>query len=653
VLGVALSVVLGGTIVAPSVSGAAGGVTARLSLNVDGLDADDASFEPAVTPDGRYVAFASDATDIVPNDENFSTDVFVLDTQTGAVERVSVASDGGESDDASYAPAISNNGCRIAFNSDSDELVEEDWNGSTDVFVHDRCDPSFGTKLASVYIRERPGISGDGDRVVFGADSGVDECWALADENWSTDIFVYTFSTNTTVRVSQVLSGGEGAYQGAISQNGQYATFRTISKVAKTVVPVCPFNCFVSVVWRRAIDNLSDQQRVSETDDDKAPDGPSFAPTISADGRYVAFWSNAQNLVSTPDTNGFADVYVRDMVAKTTRRVSVALGGGPTDGHSREPSISRDGSTVAFTSTATNLVNMPDGGAADVFVRHLDTQQTHRASTSHTGGPADGPSGWPAVNTSGDKIVFQSDATQLIDDDVNDSADVFSYPEGDINPPTGVAITAPTHGGWNLHRSVPVAWTASDPQGIAYHDVVYSVTRWNGAPGSFVASWPKGDETTATNANLWGGYGRTYCFKTRAQDNEFNLSSWSGPRCSATPLNAWNYAYSKGWSRYGQAQSFAKTAARSTTTGAKITRTGVVAEKIALIATRCSTCGTVSVKLNGMTLKNISLFSPTTQRQQVIEVASRGWPYTGTLTVHVTSTGGRLVIVEGIGLYQV
>lgn len=675
-VGVALSMALGSAVVAPSVSGAAGAVTARLSLNLDGLDPDDSSFEPSITPDGRYVAFASDASDLVPGDENFSTDVFVLDTQTGEIERVSVASDGTEADDASYAPWISNNGCRIAFNSDSDELVDEDWNGGTDVFVHDRCDPGFGTKLASIWVRpnnstvgcpagtyyadygtdwdERPSISGDGTRVLFATDSGADECWANADENWSTDIFVHDFTTNSTKRVSQIISGEEGAYQGVISQNGQYAAFRIIQKVNKTTVPICPSFCWTSVVVRRDIDTLA-WKRVSETNDSKAPDGPSFAPSMSADGRYVAFWSNATNLGGTPDTNGLSDVYVRDMATTTTQRASVAVGGGQSNGVSREPAMSRDGSTVAFTSLASNLVGGPDSGFNDVFVRHLDHQQTLRASTTHDGSVADGASSWPAVNTNGDKVVFQSDASQLVPDDNNDSTDIFSYPEGDIDltPPSGVAITTPAHGGWNLHRSVPVGWTASDPSGIAYHDVVFSVTRWNGAPGAYVSSWAKGDQTTATGTNLWGAYGRTYCFKTRAQDNAFNLSAWSAPKCSATPLNAWHYSYSKGWKRYSQANSFAKYAARSATTGATITRTGIVAEKIALVATRCSTCGTVSVKLNGKTLKNISLYSPTTKRSQVIEVANRAWPYKGTLTVHVTSTGGRLVIVEGIGLYQI
>jgi Tol biopolymer transport system component len=135
-------------------------------------------------------------------------------------------------------------------------------------------------------------------------------------------------------------------------------------------------------------------------------------PAISADGRYVVFQSAARNLAPF-DTGGFTNVYRRDLRAGVTELVSVALGGGAADGDSQHPSVSADGSRVAFDSVATNLV-AADGGISDVFVRDMATETTVRVSESTGGGEASGDSFNPAISADGAYVAFESRGDDLI-----------------------------------------------------------------------------------------------------------------------------------------------------------------------------------------------------------------------------------------------
>jgi Tol biopolymer transport system component len=152
--------------------------------------------------------------------------------------------------------------------------------------------------------------------------------------------------------------------------------------------------------------------------------GRSDLPSISRDGRYVAFSSTATNLVSG-DTNGRSDVFVRDRVAGTTRRVSVTTGGGQANGDSDFPSISDDGQQVAFGSAASNLGSGDGNGLHDVFVRDLTAATTRRVSVSSAGAGGDGPSLFPAISGDGSVVAFVSDATNLVTGDTNGNRDVF------------------------------------------------------------------------------------------------------------------------------------------------------------------------------------------------------------------------------------
>jgi Tol biopolymer transport system component len=152
--------------------------------------------------------------------------------------------------------------------------------------------------------------------------------------------------------------------------------------------------------------------------------GRSDLPSISRDGRYVAFFSMATNLV-TGDTNGKSDVFVRDLVAGTTRRVSVTASGGQANGDSDFVSISDDGQQVAFGSAASNLVSGDGNGQHDIFVRDRTAGTTRRVSVSSSGAGGNGASLFPAISGNGNVVAFVSDATNLVAGDINGNQDVF------------------------------------------------------------------------------------------------------------------------------------------------------------------------------------------------------------------------------------
>jgi Tol biopolymer transport system component len=273
------------------------------------------SQEAAISADGRYVAFDSYATNLVPGDTNHPGDVFVHDRQTGATELVSVDSSGNQGNGGgSYRPAISADGRYVAFDSYAADLVPGDTNGSNDVFVHDR--QTGTTERVNVDSAGNQGDGGDSQGAAISADgrfvafqSGATNL-VPGDTNGNFDVFVHDRQTGATELVSVDSAGNQGG-------------------------------------------------------------GHSYGAAISADGRYVAFESEASNLVPG-DTNGSNDVFVHDRQTGVTELVSVGISGSLGDGASNNAAISTDGRYVAFESGATNLVPGDTNGNFDVFVRDRD-----------------------------------------------------------------------------------------------------------------------------------------------------------------------------------------------------------------------------------------------------------------------------------------
>jgi dipeptidyl aminopeptidase/acylaminoacyl peptidase len=307
-------------------AGASPDLTALVSLNSNGIQGSSDSLYPCISTDGRYVAFTSYATNLVENDTNATSDIFVRDREAWATTRVSVKTDGTQGNDASSNCAISADGRYVAFESYATNLVDNDTNGKRDVFVHDR--QTGTTTRVSVKSdgseanarSEQSAISGDGRYVAFQSQASnlVD-----GDTNGLQDVFVHDRQTGATTRASVKSDGSQG-------------------------------------------------------------NGPSYYPSISDDGRYVAFDSRASNLVDG-DSNGASDVFVHDRQTGATTRVSVKTDGSEGNNDSDRSTISADGRFVAFASYATNLVEGDTNATKDIFLHDRQAAVTSRVSVDSGG----------------------------------------------------------------------------------------------------------------------------------------------------------------------------------------------------------------------------------------------------------------------------
>ena len=355
----------------------------RISVSSSGEQGNNNSVNPTISADGRYVAFQSYATNLVPEDTNGWPDIFVHDSQTGITTLVSVDSNGVQSNGVQDSPKISADGQHIAFSSNATNLVPDDTNGVSDVFVHDM--QTGITKRASVTsigaqansVSDGGVSSGDGRYIAF---RSYATNLVSGDTNGLADIFIHDMQSGITTRVS-VASDGTQAND---------------------------------------VSNL---------------------PSISADGRYIAFVSYATNLVPI-DTSSSPEVFVHDLQTGFTTRIAVDPNGLEGNAYSSNPSISGDGRYIAFYSDATNLVPGDTNVKGDIFVRDTWSNTTTRVSVSSNGEQADDASSSPCTSLNGQHIAFISFATNLVTGDTNGVADAFVHR---IDVPVAPVIVALTY----------------------------------------------------------------------------------------------------------------------------------------------------------------------------------------------------------------
>jgi hypothetical protein len=300
---------------------------------------DPSVYSPNISADGRFIAFSSDADNLVPGDTNSSYDVFLRDLQRGTTTRVSISSTGEQANDYSSYPSISADGRYIAFISKATNLVPDDLNNEMDVFVHDL--QTEATTRVSVNSSgdeanlnsDVPFITSDGRYITFA--SAASNFFAGDTPN-TFDGFLHDMQTGSTKHLPIPWPGG-------ISGNGKYIVYENGNGVysydveANVTSLISPCSYY------------------------------STSPTISYDGNLIAYASSCTSLVPG-DTNSQYDIFVHDRTSGKTQRYPVDNAGFQGNYGSAYPSISSDGSTIEFSSYSDNLVEGDTNNAADIFV---------------------------------------------------------------------------------------------------------------------------------------------------------------------------------------------------------------------------------------------------------------------------------------------
>lgn len=403
-----------------SVRAAPGDVT-RISIDSLGTQANNASKRPSTSGDGRFIAFESDASNLVLGDTNASTDIFVRDRQTGETTRVSVSSSGAEANEGSGGAAISGDGRYVAFVSDASNLVANDTNNTTDIFVRDRqtgmtirVSVSSSGEQANDFSDFPLSISSDGRFVAFNSDASN---LVANDTNGTTDIFVHDNQTGTTERISVASDGAQAnstSFVPSISANGQFIVFT--SRASNLVFG--DTNNATDIFLRDR--QMGTTTRVSINSSGIEANQGALEGSISGNGRFVAFSSSSSNLMSE-ETSGLDYVYIHDRQTGTTTLVSLYSDGFLMVGRSRTPSISFDGRYVAFA-----FDDRGDGlPLQEIYIRDRQTGATIRASNGGTGG--EDSSFGPAISADGRITAFWSLSGRLVLGDTNGTSDAFVY----------------------------------------------------------------------------------------------------------------------------------------------------------------------------------------------------------------------------------
>jgi hypothetical protein len=437
----ALAITTLGTAAHATPARAAAAINEFASIATDGTQGDNISGRfagPAISGNGRVVAFDSIATTLVPNDTNKKADVFAHDRDAGTTERISVSSTGEQGNETSSRPSADGDGNLVAFDSSARNLVPGDNNKLMDVFVRDRTADT--TERVSVSSDEEqgdgssnsPSISDDGRYAAFISTSSN---LVPDDSNGTNDVFVRDLVAGTTELESVASDGtiGNSSSTGVgISADGRWVAF---SSFANNLVPGDTNDAFDVFLHDR---QTGTTQLISQNSDEQLGDQSSFSSNVSADGRFVVFYSNATNLIAD-DTNDRSDAFVRDTVAGTTERVSVGDDEQQGDGNTPEPGvrgftasspdITPDGRFVAFFSSSTNLVagdtnSCPQffedpGRCPDAFVRDRVAGTTVRVNLAPNGTEANDRTADPVLSDDGKVVAFFSAAANLVAGDTN------------------------------------------------------------------------------------------------------------------------------------------------------------------------------------------------------------------------------------------
>ena len=438
----------------------------RVSVTSTGAEGAGISDRPAVSADGRFVAFESTSI-LTPGDTTVS-DIFVFDRVTNTLEKISKGTNGAVANGSSFEPSISNDGRMVVFTSNASNLVNSgEGNAQPDVYVYDR-----QTQITQLVSTSQFGIgnaasssgdvSGDGRYVVYQSNASN---LVSNDTNSLADIFVVDLQDQNYFTRTQLVSKGlVGAPANGSSARPRISDDGSQIVYESSATNLVANDTFINDIYVTSrVTQLT--RRVSQTAAGTEANSFSQGANISGDGRYVAFWTNASNLAGD-DTNGTPDVYLVDLSLNTIEAVSRTSAGALIGQSSARPAISADGRYVAFGTTNSQFaVNGFDG----VLLRDRAGGTTRRLSQSTVGTVAVGASYYFDLSGDGQTAVLGSDGKHLIEGDNNHFRDVFAVDTSFIWVPNTRPVTL---GSNQALTNVLIGnqTLAADLQGVAWLD---------------------------------------------------------------------------------------------------------------------------------------------------------------------------------------
>ncbi|MEW6445128.1 MAG: Ig-like domain-containing protein [Pseudomonadota bacterium] len=424
----------------------------RLSVSGAGAQANGVSANPAASADGRYVVYESDASNLVANDKNGKRDIFYLDVQTLEVRRISVSSAGVEANGASYSPAISPDGRYVVYESDATNLVGDDKNKVRDIFLYDAKNAStvrvsLNSSGVEGNAESNAGVvSQDGRYIAFSSKSTNLVAGATLPSGTLVyrNIYLHDMLNGKTTVITQgggvpvlpvddpttpsvdesiittplVAWGNADSNKPTLSNDGRYIAYQSLA----TNLGPTDTNGKQDIYLYDVNTGTGIPMLVTGGANDD-----SLNPRLTryTGGVWLAYQSYANNLDNLADINNEQDVYIYDSAIGANRLASLNSGGAGLNGSSLNPSVASSGQDLVFESWASNLVNGDTNLARDVFWRNLGTGVVKRLSVTKTGKEVARSSWQPYMALNGRYVLFESDATDLVDDDTNAIADIF------------------------------------------------------------------------------------------------------------------------------------------------------------------------------------------------------------------------------------
>lgn len=402
-------------------------IITRVSVTSEGNEANLHSFAPSISGDGRYVTFQSEATNLVADDDNGFTDIFLYDRYTNELKLISRNLAGKSANFKSNFATISQDGHYIVFQSDASDLVANDTNQVRDVFIYS----IESEKIELISINNQgiqgdapssfPVLSADGRYVAFDSDATN---LVTDDTKNYIDVFVHDRTTHETTRISVNSRGKQvnsSSYGASISGDGRYVAYVSNSRSLAANDTNKTTDIFVHDRENGSV------QRISLNNEGIEGNAASYEPRISLDGQWVVFTSWASNLVPD-DTNQARDIFLYNLTTAMIERVSVNNQGKESDSASFAPHISGNNRYIVFNSEADNLVIDDDNKTIDVFIYDHNTRQINRmtpySQTFSSGAASFYP---PAISDDGRFVAYESKALNLTATDFNESSDIFVY----------------------------------------------------------------------------------------------------------------------------------------------------------------------------------------------------------------------------------